>query len=115
MDKEKEKQTVYKSLVELTKAPGDSNAYFTRGKIMENIHNGLKGEHDLYHIDHRNGYTFQDEKIDLREVIPLNKNIPEHLEELVEEGKVNRVMPISKGWEAPYERGTELLYRANLE
>ena len=115
MDKAKEKQTIHKSLVELTEAPGEDCAYFTRGKIMENIHDNLKEERNLYHIQHRNGYTLQEEKIDLREVLPLNKNLPEHLEELIQEGKANKVIVVTQGAEEPYGNGNEFLYRANLK
>ena len=112
MEKNKEKQTIYKSLVELTEAPGEDFAYFTRGKIMEQIHDNLKKKYNLDVIQHRNGYTWQDEKIDLREELPLNKNLPAHLEELVQEGRANKVMIVSQGAKEPYEGQTELLYRA---
>ncbi len=121
MNKEKEKQIVYKGLVELTEAPGDSNAYFTRGKIMEHIKQKAAEERGAEpFVSYRSAHVWDPEKgeevkISLDGVLPRYKNLPGHLEELIQEGKASKVMPISQGWEAPYERGTELLYRANLE
>lgn len=108
MEKQKEKQTLYESLVELTKA-SDPEIYFSRYRVLEHVKGKIEKEFGC-NIHYRAGYKqnwYQDglgrwdsdvERIDLDEVLPRKKNVSPALEELVKEGKAKKIVAVLQGW-----------------
>ena len=108
MVQQKEKQTLYESLVELTKA-SDPEIYFSRYKILEHVKDKIEKEFGC-NIHYRAVYKrnwYQDglgrwnsntERIDLDDVLPRKKNVSTALEELVKEGKAKKVSVVLQGW-----------------
>ena len=94
MDKEKEKQTIYDRLVELTEQ-SKPNKYFSKGAILEYIKESIEEEIGGIFEGSRKvtkslgGGNF--EEIDLDEMLPRQKSMRPLLEELVREKKVQEV------------------------
>jgi len=100
MEKEQEKEIIYKSLVELTKE-SESNRYFSRKRIFEHIKNEIEKEKGVA-IHYRAGYSGnphwnQQSRIDLDDVLPKQKTLPLSIEELVKEGKIQEIVTITQG------------------
>ena len=109
MEKEKEKQVIYNSLVELTQRSETPDIYFTRNDVLENIKKNIEEEKGAY-IHYRSAYTIRDDKkIDLNEILPKKKTLPLNLEELSQEGKIQKIV-ISAGITG--RKGNTKLYRA---
>jgi hypothetical protein len=101
MDKEKEKERIYGSLVNLTSGTPE-NRYFSRKRIMEqvkeDIEKEIKGE-----IQYRTAYKDElkedrfgrpyneTKKINVDKILPKQKTLPTNLEELAKEGKVDEI------------------------
>ncbi len=94
MDKDKEKQTIYKRVVELTEK-AEPNKYFSKGAILKYIKEAIEEEIGGIFENSRKvskylgGDNF--EVIDLDEILPRQKSMRPLLEELVKEGKVQEV------------------------
>ncbi len=115
MEKEKEKQTIYDRVVELTEN-GRPNEYFSKSYILEYIRKAIeeetgagilpstrKAEHVEWVKSEVSGkYNPNATKIDIDDMLPRQKSMRPLLEELAEEGKLETVLiaRIGEGYRA---------------
>ena len=93
MDKEKEKQTIYDRLVELT-GGAEPNTYFSKGAILEYIRDYIESQIGAF-VGPRKVLKLGEkdfEEIELDETLPRQKVMRPLLEELVKDGKVQKAI-----------------------
>ena len=117
MEKEKEKKILYNSLADLTER-SLPEVYFSKERILYNLKSKIEKEThgDIYYRKcyvNLNSIHFKGEEvINLDEILPTKKNLKPFLEELVEEGKIQRVL-VSTG-DHDSVQGHSPIYRAVL-
>ena len=98
MEKTKEKEILHKYLIEMTEK-ANPNKYFSRKRILQYIKKKISSEKNV-DILYRKGYVRSGEnigqEIDLNDVLPRQSTLGINLEELAQEGEIQKIVTESE-------------------